>query len=65
MEIISMMIQKAKKADVRIGLCGQAPSDFPEYAKFLVQEGIDSISFNTDALIRGIENIKLAEAAIK
>ena len=65
MEIISMMIQKAKKADVPIGLCGQAPSDFPEYAKFLVQEGIDSISFNTDALIRGIENIKLAEAAIK
>ena len=65
MEIISMMIQKAKKADVPIGLCGQAPSDFPEYAKFLVQEGIDSISFNADALIRGIENIKLAEAAIK
>lgn len=65
MEIISMMIQKAKKADVRIGLCGQAPSDFPDYAKFLVQEGIDSISFNADALIRGIENIKLAEAAIK
>jgi pyruvate,water dikinase len=65
MEMVALMIQKAKKANVRIGLCGQAPSDFPEYAKFLVQEGIDSISFNTDALIRGIENIKLAEAAIK
>jgi pyruvate,water dikinase len=65
MEMVVLMIQKAKKANVRIGLCGQAPSDFPDYAKFLVQEGIDSISFNTDALIRGIENIKLAEAAIK
>jgi pyruvate,water dikinase len=65
MEMVSMMIQKAKNANTRIGLCGQAPSDFPEYAKFLVQEGIDSISFNVDALIRGIENIKLAEAAIK
>jgi pyruvate,water dikinase len=65
MEMVALMIQKAKKANVRIGLCGQAPSDFPDYAKFLVQEGIDSISFNTDALIRGIENIKLAEAAIK
>jgi pyruvate,water dikinase len=65
MEMVALMIQKAKKANVRIGLCGQAPSDFPDYAKFLVQEGIDSISFNVDALIRGIENIKLAEAAIK
>lgn len=65
MQIISMMIQSAKKSNVRIGLCGQAPSDFPDYAKFLVQEGIDSISFNVDALIRGIENIKLAEAALK
>jgi pyruvate,water dikinase len=63
--MVALMIQKAKKANVRIGLCGQAPSDFPDYAKFLVQEGIDSISFNVDALIRGIENIKLAEAAIK
>ena len=65
MEMITLMIQKAKKANVRIGLCGQAPSDFPDYAKFLVHEGIDSISFNADALIKGIENIKLAEAAIK
>jgi pyruvate,water dikinase len=37
-------------------LCGQ-PSDIPEFAQFLVEEGIDSISFNPDALIKGIENI--------
>ncbi|MBK6525663.1 MAG: hypothetical protein IPG07_08970 [Crocinitomicaceae bacterium] len=45
-----------------MGLCGQAPSDFPEFAAFLVKAGINSISFNPDALISGIENIKAAEA---
>ena len=60
-EMIAMVIEKVKKVGSKIGLCGQAPSDFPEFAKFLVECGIDSISFNPDALLRGIENIKLAE----
>jgi len=47
---------------VKIGLCGQAPSDYPEFAQFLVGQGIDSISFNQDALIKGIERINKAEA---
>ncbi len=55
------MIHKAKHAGVKIGLCGQAPSDYPEFAGFLVQQGIDSISFNADALLNGIENINQAE----
>jgi pyruvate,water dikinase len=59
--MISMVIQKAKAAGKKIGLCGQAPSDFPEFARFLVQQGIDSISFNPDALLKGIENIRKAE----
>lgn len=59
--MISSVIQKAKDAGVNIGLCGQAPSDFPEFAQFLVEQGIDSISFNPDALLNGIENIKKAE----
>jgi len=46
---------------VKIGLCGQAPSDYPEYSRFLVECGIDSISFNPDALIKGIENMHKAE----
>ncbi|WP_372919884.1 phosphoenolpyruvate synthase [Salegentibacter sp.] len=58
---ISTAIKKANKAGVKIGLCGQAPSDFPEYAAFLVREGINSISFNPDALLKGIENINKAE----
>lgn len=60
-EMIRLMIHGAKKAGVKIGLCGQAPSDFPAFADFLVAQGIDSISFNADALIKGIENIKKAE----
>ena len=58
---ISSMINKAKNAGVKIGLCGQAPSDFPEFAQFLVDKGIDSISFTPDAILNGIENIKHAE----
>lgn len=59
--MIAMVIGKAEAAGVKIGLCGQAPSDFPEFAQFLVAEGINSISFNPDALLKGIENINLAE----
>ena len=61
MELIRMSIEKAKMAGIKIGLCGQAPSDYPEYAGFLVESGIDSISFNPDALFKGIENISMAE----
>jgi pyruvate,water dikinase len=60
-EMIASMISKAKEAGVKIGLCGQAPSDFPAFAKFLMEQGIDSISFNPDALLKGIENINNAE----
>lgn len=62
MALIRMAIQEGKKAGIKTGLCGQAPSDYPEYAQFLVDCGIDSISFNPDALIKGVENIAIAEA---
>ena len=61
MQLIEMTLSKAKKSGTHTGLCGQAPSDYPEYAQFLVKNSIDSISFNPDALIKGIENIALAE----
>ena len=61
MELISEVINKARSAGVKIGLCGQAPSDLPEFAEFLVKNGIDSISFNPDSILRGIENIRKAE----
>lgn len=60
--LIATTIEVAKKHHIRVGLCGQAPSDLPEFAAFLVDLGIDSISFNPDALIRGIKHILAAEA---
>jgi pyruvate,water dikinase len=60
--LISQVIKAAKRNKIKIGLCGQAASDFSEFTQFLVAEGIDSISFNPDALIKGIKNINAAEA---
>lgn len=60
-QMIRMAIEKAKKKGRKIGLCGQAPSDFPDFAGFLVEQGIDSISFNPDAVAKGIKNILKAE----
>lgn len=63
-KMFSMVIREAKKRGVHIGLCGQAPSDFPAFTQFLAEQSIDSISFNPDALLKGIENIKQAEKII-
>lgn len=63
--MIAMMIDRARKSGTKIGLCGQAPSDFPEFAQFLVERGINSISFNADALLTGINNIVEAEQKFK
>ncbi|MBD0363190.1 MAG: hypothetical protein ICV55_10530, partial [Coleofasciculus sp. C3-bin4] len=46
------VIEKGKKNNRKIGICGQAPSDYPEFAKFLVELGIDSISLNPDSLMK-------------
>jgi pyruvate,water dikinase len=59
--MIREVIQKARESGTKIGLCGQAPSDFPEFAQFLVENKINSISFNPDALSKGIKNILEAE----
>jgi len=63
-KLIATMINEAKDAGVKVGLCGQAPSDIPEFAQFLVENGIDSISFNPDAVLNGIENIVEAESKL-
>lgn len=59
--LIRESIRAAKRNGIKVGLCGQAPSDMPDFARFLVEEGIDSIAFNPDALIKGIENMLEAE----
>lgn len=61
--LIKNLVEVAHENEITVGLCGQAPSDYPEFAEFLVSCGIDSISFNPDALIRGIQNIAQAELA--
>ncbi len=48
---ISQVIQSAHEKGVKVGLCGQAPSDYPDFAHFLVDEHIDSISLNPDSVL--------------
>jgi pyruvate,water dikinase len=51
-KMIATVIRAAKTKERKIGICGQAPSDYPEFARFLVEEGIDSISLNPDAVMK-------------
>jgi pyruvate, water dikinase len=59
---ISEAITKAHAAGIKIGICGQGPSNHPDFAAFLVQEGIDSISLNPDSFVRTASHIAAAEA---
>jgi pyruvate,water dikinase len=52
--IVKMAIETAKANGRKIGICGQAPSDYPEFAQFLVELGIDSMSLNPDSVLKTI-----------
>ena len=52
MKTISLAIKGARRNGRHIGICGQAPSDYPDFAEFLVREGIDSISLNPDSVLK-------------
>lgn len=57
LEAIRHVITVANKQGKKIGICGQAPSDYPDFAAFLVEAGIDSISLNPDSVIGVIERL--------
>jgi pyruvate, water dikinase len=65
MDSIATAIRSAKAARRKIGICGQAPSDYPEFAQFLVTRGIDSISLNPDAVMRTTVKILEMEQQLK
>jgi pyruvate,water dikinase len=52
--MITWAIKACKKHGKKIGICGQGPSDFPDFAKFLIDEGIDSMSLTPDSVIKTI-----------
>jgi pyruvate,water dikinase len=60
-ELVREVIEKCRRRKKYIGICGQAPSDFPEFAKFLVKQKIESISLNPDTVIKTILAIKQVE----
>ena len=61
MRMVKMAIASAKKNNRKIGICGQAPSDYPEFARFLVEQGIDSISLNPDSVLKTLLDIAKVE----
>lgn len=63
--MVQWVIERAKKNGKKIGICGQAPSDYPEFAEFLVRCGIDSISLNPDTVVKTTERILQVEKELK
>jgi pyruvate,water dikinase len=64
LDLVRIAITKANQMGKKIGICGQAPSDYPEFARFLVECGIDSISLNSDTVIKTTTDILETEKAL-
>ncbi|GAB1541768.1 hypothetical protein NUACC21_44410 [Scytonema sp. NUACC21] len=60
-QMVKLAIAAAKKYNRKIGICGQAPSDYPEFAQFLVEQGIDSISLNPDSVLKTLLEVAKVE----
>ena len=63
-ELIRHVVRVAKEKHIKIGLCGQAPSDYPEFARFLVELGIDSISLAPDTIVKTTIDLKATEESL-
>ncbi|MFO0808371.1 MAG: phosphoenolpyruvate synthase [Gemmataceae bacterium] len=64
MQLIRDVVRRARACGRKIGICGQAPSDYPEFARFLVACGIDSISLNPDTVLKTMREIAEAEGEL-
>jgi len=64
-KMVTIAIEAAHRAGKKIGICGQAPSDYPEFARFLVEKGITSISLNPDTVLQTTHVILEAEGELK
>jgi len=62
--LISMIIRKCSARGKYLGICGQGPSDLPDFAEFLVREGIESMSLNPDSVVKTIEHVAEIEERI-
>ena len=62
--MLSKVIKVCKQNNTKIGICGQGPSDYPDFAEFLVKEGIDTISLTPDSVIKNIKSIAKIEAKL-
>lgn len=62
--MIKMLLDVGKETNTKVGICGQGPSDFPDFAQFLVENGINSISVTPDSLIKTIYAIKEVEESL-
>ncbi|MBW8267935.1 phosphoenolpyruvate synthase [Caldovatus aquaticus] len=62
--MIADVIRRAHASGVKVGICGEAPSNHPEFAEFLVEQGIDSISLNPDSFVRTLRHVAAAEARL-
>ena len=64
-DLVTQVIRAAKKNKRKIGICGQAPSDYPEFARFIAKEQIDSMSLNPDTVIKTTVDILKLEKSLR
>jgi pyruvate,water dikinase len=64
LEMLRLAIAGAKRNDRHIGICGQAPSDYPEVARYLVEQGIDAISLNPDSVVSTVRSLVEVERGL-
>ena len=62
--VIADVIERAHRSGTKVGICGQAPSNYPDFAAFLVESGIDSISLNPDSFVATTQFVAATEKTL-